>query len=534
MNENAGSDDPGGGVFYPVMDKEISLMEHEEFEKSQSELQWSTKMVKRNRSRRARERERNHNKNGDLSRSRSRDASTTSSTRVSELLEVNERLTDTPLQLGQHSCDQQQASTPSSPPAYLITDPPTDLTQTPASPFTPVGRERYTDRDQGPFVVHVQKVETAADSGVILHPISFGLFLQKRFREFPNVVEGSIKRIGRNRVAVSFYSADDANSFLSSPALTQQKYRAFVPSFNVTRLGLVRGVPSNWSPEEVLELIQVPENSGGARPVKIRRLNYKKNNTDGTYCWLPSETIVITFDGQILPNRIFMCFNSLPVEQYKLPTIQCFRCCRFGHTKEKCRSMPRCYRCGDSHTGDTCAIVPQEGTCCNCPQGLGGGHFATSKVCPEFGRQAAIKKTMADEHISYSEASSRHVRVLKKSYANVTGSFSPQGSSSYKKTTFRSPRSPPPSRKGYDKKAHEDIIKDPILPSKTVFTEKPSEQSNEVIINELIKILSSFVKFLSPSSPLANPSLLSHVAPLFSSLLFSASNGPSHNTVELP
>lgn len=99
-----------------------------------------------------------------------------------------------------------------------------------------------------------------------------------------------------------------------------------------------------------------------------------------------------------------------------------------------------------------------------------------------------------------------------------------------KKKHFPVSALPPPSRKGYDKKAHNDIV----LPSKTVFSEKPSEQSNEVIINELIKILSSFVKFLSPSSPLANPSLLSHVAPLFSSLLFSASNGPSHNTVELP
>lgn len=517
----------GGGNLRPVLDKSISLADHEEFEKSQAEISWT--MIEGKNRRRARERKQNKNKTRENDRSRSRAASSASSSRWSDNSDRVLSQTDTQLQLAQKS----QASSSFTPPVYLITDPPSQSqTQTPTSPFTPIGRERYSDRDQGPFVVHVQKLESAPDSGTILHPISFGLFLQKRFREFPNVVEGSIKRIGRNRVSISFHSAEDANLFLSSPTLSQQKYSAFVPSFNVTRLGLVRGVPASWSPEEVLEHIQVPENCGGARPIKIRRLNYKKKGNDGTYCWLPSETIVVTFDGQILPNRIYMCFNSLPVEKYNLPTIQCFRCCRFGHTKEKCRSLPRCYRCGDSHTGDSCSVDPQQGYCCNCPQGLGMGHFANSKVCPEFNRQAAIKKTMADEHISYSEASGRHIRVLQKSYANVTFTPPPQGPTSYKKTVFRNPRSPPPSRKGYDKIAHDAIIREPIITSKTAFSEKPDGQSNDVLINELIKILSSFIKVFSPSSPLANPSMLSHVAPFISSLLVSSSNGSSNNTVE--
>lgn len=302
-------------------------------------------------------------------------------------------------------------------------------------------------------------------------------------------------------------------------------------------MGLVRGVPAEWPPEEVLENIQVPVNSGGARPVKVRRLNFKKIRTDGTFCWMPSETVVITFDGQLLPKRIFICLNSLLVEQYQYPTIQCFRCCRFGHTKEKCRSPPRCFRCGGSHSGDLCTIESHEAFCCNCPQGLGSGHFANSKVCPEYNRQTAIKKSMTDDNISYVEASNLHAKISRKSYANVAAASPqqqtpPHAFTSYRKTVFRNPRPAPSLDKGYDRIAHQSIIKDPVIHSSPVFPEPP--QTNEKLINDLIKILSSVVKILSPTSPLADPSLLSHVAPFISSLLSSSNNGPSSSTVELP
>lgn len=78
---------------------------------------------------------------------------------------------------------------------------------------------------------------------------------------------------------------------------------------------------------------------------------------EGATVWKPSQTVVITLDGQCLPSRVSMCYNSLQVSAHNFPTIQCYLCCRFGHTKDKCRSAPRCFRCGNNHGGDACCKI---------------------------------------------------------------------------------------------------------------------------------------------------------------------------------
>lgn len=248
--------------------------------------------------------------------------------------------------------------------------------------YTSVARTKYESTDIAPFIVHVQREMKTPDDGSILHPVTFGKFLKRN--AFQSIVNGSVKRIGRNRISLEFSDFSDANSFLCSKSLETNNLRAFIPTFNITRMGLVRGVPSEWSPEEVIENISVPDGCGGI--LKVRRINYK-TIIDGSPVWKPTQSIVITFDGQVLPKRIFMCYNALPVELYSYPTIQCYNCCRFGHTKVQCRAKPRCFKCGNDHSGDTCDVEEEIVSCCLCL----GAHFAISKSCPEFSRQKQIK-----------------------------------------------------------------------------------------------------------------------------------------------
>lgn len=327
-----------------------------------------------------------------------------------------------------------------------------------------VGRREYVSSDSSPYLVHVQKITNAPNDGTILHPITFGNFLKKN--NFKNIVSGSVKRIGRNRCAVSFSTYNDANDFVNNSQLALHKFKAFIPTFNVTRMGLIRGVPSDWSLEEIQQNMTTPIGCGEI--IKIRRLNYKVN-VNGTSTWKPSQSIVVTFDGQVLPKRVFMCYNSLPVEIYTYPTIQCYQCCRYGHTKSLCRSAPRCYKCGQNHTAESCQIEEDAASCIMCS----GFHYATSKTCPEFNRQKQIKTSMAHSCISYAEACQVHPPVSK-SYADVLVSTPSQFSShpqnspssplghttSHKKTVFSKPRSPPKTVKGYDRAAHNALIKE--------------------------------------------------------------------------
>lgn len=337
----------------------------------------------------------------------------------------------------------------------------------------PIGRKSYAKTDAAPYVVHVQKIQAAPNDGTTIHPMSFGRFLKKT--SFRSIINGSVKRIGRNKISVSFSDSNDANNFINHTDLVSNQYKAFIPTFNVTRMGLVRGVPAEWSLDEVKENISVPVGCGEV--LKIRRLNFK-TFIDGSPTWKPSQTVVLTFDGQVLPKRIFICYNALTVDLYIFPTIQCYNCCRYGHTKLNCRSKPCCYKCGQDHSGESCDVTQENASCCLCT----GYHFAINKSCPEYNRQTQIKTYMAQNCVSYAEAFKLHPPISK-SYADVLSSSPvktnnvnlnipqhlsanrPFPSTSYKKTVFSKPKSPPIITKGYDKLAHNALIKEYAIPT---------------------------------------------------------------------
>ncbi|CAF4946449.1 unnamed protein product [Pieris macdunnoughi] len=84
-------------------------------------------------------------------------------------------------------------------------------------------------------------------------------------------------------------------------------------------MGLVRGGPADWSMQEFVETLEIPE--GFDIVLKDRRLN-RKINSNGQITWTPTQTVVLTFHRQTLMERVLSCHNSLSVETYQLPTIQ--------------------------------------------------------------------------------------------------------------------------------------------------------------------------------------------------------------------
>lgn len=297
-------------------------------------------------------------------------------------------------------------------------------------------------------------------------------------------------------------------------------------------MGIVRGIPTDMTDEEVLANMKVPKGCGPI--LKMRRLNFKIT-LDGVPTWKPTQTVVLTFDGQVLPNRIFLCYCSFIVDVYTYPTIQCFNCCRFGHTKTQCRSKPRCFKCCQDHTGDSCNVEEINAKCIHCE----GMHFATSKACPELHRQKNIKKMMSEKCISYAECS-KFFAQSKKSYADITSSTpspsAPRGeqpsqstSTSYKKSVPRRPRSPPPQRVGYDREAYYNLISEDrsgSAPNGCALNNPSDILSNPQIITELIKLLNLVASFFNNSAP-SSPNQPNNVASMISNFLALLSNGSS-------
>lgn len=304
-------------------------------------------------------------------------------------------------------------------------------------------RSLYVHTDSGPFIVQIEYLEESPSAGSTLHPLKFGALLHQY--NFKAILDDGIKKIGRNRLEVRFSTFEEANNFLQSKIWLNKGFKTFIPSYNISRMGVIREVPLEWSPEEIINNIRVPEGYGNI--IKARRVSRKVVGEEGPV-WKPTQTIICTFDGQNLPNRVFSFFSALPVEQYVYPTIQCFLCCRFGHTRIQCRSKGKCFKCSEEHDSKSCTIETTNAKCPLCS----GKHFGISKSCPEYRRQLEIKKQMATYNIPYAEAN-KSVPPVRPSYAEVTNnscqpSFTPphnhndsplNNKTSYKKTVLLPP-----------------------------------------------------------------------------------------------
>ncbi|GBP05137.1 hypothetical protein EVAR_3453_1 [Eumeta japonica] len=111
-----------------------------------------------------------------------------------------------------------------------------------------------------PSLPHLSnRIEASPSAGSVLHLVSFGKILQSA--NVKDILNSSVKRIGRNCIALSFPDSTAANTFLYNPLLALKGLRAFILSFNVTCLGLMQGVLSDWSPEKIVGCIVVPEGS---------------------------------------------------------------------------------------------------------------------------------------------------------------------------------------------------------------------------------------------------------------------------------
>lgn len=357
----------------------------------------------------------------------------------------------------------------------------------------------YPLSSSAPFIVNVQRTE----QGKIIHPLDFGKFIFSSKNNNLGIVNGSIKPEGRYKLSVEFKSANFANEFVKKiDSLSNHKFKSFIPTYNLTRMGLVRGIPADLSESEIVDALN--DSQVTPKIIKVRRLNYK-DTSSGTTIWKPSQSVVITFEGQTLPSRVFIYYNSLPVEVYKFPTIQCFNCCRFGHSKPICRSPPRCLHCGNDHPFDQCQNSSKDPICINCK----GNHTAVSLSCPELSRQKNIKQAMASDNISYFQAS-KLFSPAKKSFAEIASTSSsfqftaskPPLSSSHRETIFKPLKTQPKFIPYIDKNKHNEFLINPNgnnksqAPNGSALKGYPSSPISPKVLNENSSFIQTLITLL--------------------------------------
>ena len=88
-----------------------------------------------------------------------------------------------------------------------------------------------------------------------------------------------------------------ANNIVLSPILPQHNLRASIPSHRLNRQAIIRDVPSDLTPDEIFSNLCSPSH----KLLKVDRLNRKIVKSDKSTELVPSNSILLTFDGQNLP-----------------------------------------------------------------------------------------------------------------------------------------------------------------------------------------------------------------------------------------
>lgn len=90
--------------------------------------------------------------------------------------------------------------------------------------------------------------------------------------------------------------------------------------------GVVTGIPVNVSADVV---------KGNVKNAKVSEVKHLKANRNGIKC--DSLSIMITFDEEKLPEKIFIGYMCYDVRLYVPPPLRCFTCQSFGHVAAVCR-----------------------------------------------------------------------------------------------------------------------------------------------------------------------------------------------------
>ncbi|KAJ8671555.1 hypothetical protein QAD02_002814 [Eretmocerus hayati] len=276
----------------------------------------------------------------------------------------------------------------------------------------------FGSHDEGPYKIFIQNRD---DSSRKIDAVLIGRKLVQIFKDRAKFTEG--KNIAPNKVKLSIGTRELANEVLKLSLWNNLNLIAFIPNQAVTVQGILKGVSTEISEEEIRENLETPSWYNPLQIIDVIRFSKASYDTQTNNKTLqPTPVVQITIRGQRLPSHVLLFRTRYIVEQYTPLVRQCNRCYNFGHVKKFCKaSRATCRRCGTHEEGseNPCPLVDKPPLCLLC----GGEHLPTDKICAKRIEQQSIMNLASKNNLTVMELKNEY-RTYRRSINDFEANFS--------------------------------------------------------------------------------------------------------------
>ncbi|KAH6933615.1 hypothetical protein HPB50_016803 [Hyalomma asiaticum] len=175
---------------------------------------------------------------------------------------------------------------------------------------------------------------------------------------------------------VDMPSVEGVNRLLRSELLCGVEVKVSIPDAYQKSSSVIRGVPTSYTEDELLELLR---NQG---VIYVKRLvRYTAGSSAGEGVTRePTGKVVLTFPRKLeRPTKVKVGEEEYKLREFVDRPARCYKCQRLGHVSRHCASKLRCKRCCGPHDIKECQS-DRPRRCANC----GGPHYPSYKGCRAY------------------------------------------------------------------------------------------------------------------------------------------------------
>ena len=284
-----------------------------------------------------------------------------------------------------------------------------DTSDMEAGSAEPTGEE--TEREEGEYSP-VQRRKTkrprhassnnstqrAAPNNKLLTPVAGNSFINVNALKLAKAINKEIgpakgiKRKGKC-IVIECYNTKQASTVNNLTSLCGVEVTVSDDAGDNLLRGVITGIDLDITEQELIDAIP--------NAIRAKRLTKR---TDGKLISL--RAVLVHFKSKNLPEYVILGYEQKKVSAYRPRVVRCFKCQRYGHAAENCKSKERCPRCGEEHKWANCPNK-ENPKCANC----GGNHSAAYQGCPNYKKAKEISEIKNKEGITYAQAAKKHTTI---------------------------------------------------------------------------------------------------------------------------